>query len=542
MKHRRQILFLFAASLLLLLLTASPASGAPEGACYLNPTANAIRDALANPFCVQINLNPGVYKEHGLTADRDIVLRGSGMDTTIIDGMGADQIFNFSSKDATVIISDVTIRNGKNLSDYGGAIFAAGKLFVRSVRFVNNFANDCGAICALGPVTSIQYSTFTGNLAADLGGAILILDGQATVDVCTFEGNSAGYGGAIYTTNSIPLDVTNSTFKNNQASGAAGSGYGGAIRARGPTNIIYSSFTGNQAYRSGGALAVAGDGPTYIRYSSLTKNQAGEMGGAISQEQSSENLNVYFDTLKGNISPVGGGIASIGGEHLVISYSALIANKAQPILLRIKDAASAPVKQDRSERPRLPVRGAKGTAEPRGGGVYAEIPSIYLNSTFSGNKTTGNGGGIYAATSAALSFVTFAGNKAAVGGSIYSEESDPKWVALHNTLFDNGKPENCASANAASFSSQGGNLSSDHSCDTWLTLPSDKKGVNPLLGKMKNNGGPTKTRALLAGSPAIHGAANCQDIFGTNVTTDQRQFARSTPLGAPCDIGAYEAQ
>jgi hypothetical protein len=65
-------------------------------------------------------------------------------------------------------------------------------------------------------------------------------------------------------------------------------------------------------------------------------------------------------------------------------------------------------------------------------------------------------------------------------------------------------------------------------------------GMDPLLGPLQNNGGPTKTQALLKGSPAIDaGQTPCLDSSNTLVlTTDQRGFAR--PFGAQCDIGAVE--
>jgi hypothetical protein len=55
-----------------------------------------------------------------------------------------------------------------------------------------------------------------------------------------------------------------------------------------------------------------------------------------------------------------------------------------------------------------------------------------------------------------------------------------------------------------------------------------------MLGLLQNNGGPTQTHALLAGSAAIDTAvlANCP-------ATDQRGISR--PQGGQCDIGAYEA-
>lgn len=57
---------------------------------------------------------------------------------------------------------------------------------------------------------------------------------------------------------------------------------------------------------------------------------------------------------------------------------------------------------------------------------------------------------------------------------------------------------------------------------------------SPLLAVLADNGGPTHTLALLAGSPAIDAAGNvCPSI-------DQRGLAR--PARTACDAGAFEAQ
>ena len=59
--------------------------------------------------------------------------------------------------------------------------------------------------------------------------------------------------------------------------------------------------------------------------------------------------------------------------------------------------------------------------------------------------------------------------------------------------------------------------------------------INPRLGPLQNNGGPTSTMALLAGSPAIDAG-----LVVPGVTTDQRGVFR--PQGAAPDIGAFELQ
>jgi len=95
--------------------------------------------------------------------------------------------------------------------------------------------------------------------------------------------------------------------------------------------------------------------------------------------------------------------------------------------------------------------------------------------------------------------------------------------------------------------SEGYNLDSDGTCG--FSHPTDLSGVDPMLGPLQDNGGPTPTHALLPGSPAIN-AIPVEDCTydddgdpGTPevpLTTDQRGVRR--PQGGRCDIGAYERQ
>jgi hypothetical protein len=68
----------------------------------------------------------------------------------------------------------------------------------------------------------------------------------------------------------------------------------------------------------------------------------------------------------------------------------------------------------------------------------------------------------------------------------------------------------------------------------WYTsLGHNLIGGDPKLGPLADNGGPTKTHALLPGSPAIDAGANTGAP-----ATDQRGFPRI--VGAAIDIGSYE--
>lgn len=99
-------------------------------------------------------------------------------------------------------------------------------------------------------------------------------------------------------------------------------------------------------------------------------------------------------------------------------------------------------------------------------------------------------------------------------------------AVMLNVLLATNAPQNCA----GSLVDAGYNLSSDPS---GFTNSGSLNGVNALLGPLMDNGGTTLTMALLPGSPAIDA--------GNTVAAhliDQRGAPR--PIGPASDIGAYE--
>jgi hypothetical protein len=62
-------------------------------------------------------------------------------------------------------------------------------------------------------------------------------------------------------------------------------------------------------------------------------------------------------------------------------------------------------------------------------------------------------------------------------------------------------------------------------------------GTDLKLGPLADNGGPTRTHALLPGSPAINAGSN-----PAGLTFDQRGFNYARVQGAAADIGAFEMQ
>ena len=82
--------------------------------------------------------------------------------------------------------------------------------------------------------------------------------------------------------------------------------------------------------------------------------------------------------------------------------------------------------------------------------------------------------------------------------------------------------------------SAGHNLIRDTSNCSFIQKSSDKVGVDPKLGSLKGNGGPTQTIAIALSSPARDAIPKA----ACAVPKDQRGVHR--PQGPRCDIGAYE--
>jgi hypothetical protein len=93
------------------------------------------------------------------------------------------------------------------------------------------------------------------------------------------------------------------------------------------------------------------------------------------------------------------------------------------------------------------------------------------------------------------------------------------------------------------MTSDGYNLSSDHTCR--FEGIGDLNNTDPNLGPLQDNGGPTKTMALLPGSPAIDtgNPDGCSDSQGNLLKSDQRGMPRpDKDDSGGCDRGAYERQ
>jgi CSLREA domain-containing protein len=190
-----------------------------------------------------------------------------------------------------------------------------------------------------------------------------------------------------------------------------------------------------------------------------------------------------------------------------------------------------------------------------GGGISFAGPSLNIrNTTISGNTASGEGGGLYSTDTAQLTNVTITGNTAAFGGGLFTQDDNFTLinatlshnsalggsnitrvegttgfigsVTLRNTIVSDGiGGANCSGPilRPATIINSFNNLDSGTSCG-FESARNSKSGANANLGALADNGGPTDTRALLAGSAAIDAGAG-----GACAVVDDRRLRAAGP-------------
>lgn len=344
------------------------------------------------------------------------------------------------------------------------------------------------------------------------GGSDVLLE-NLTVENGNGVGSGAGGpGGGMYIECGT-LSLTNVLVSNNHTSGDDG---GGLHDDCADLNVTNSTFDGNHANGRGGAFEIDQQGPTVtVTNSTFTDNHAFAGLAPVRQDSRNHKRTAPADAVSGS----GGAIFSFS-DGLTISGSTFASN----------------------------------TAFANGGAIDGFGMSI-TNSTFWHNSALRGGGIFFNFTSVAnqgLTNVTLFANSAGpsdkpqakppvtpTGGNIYSENANfgSELLNIKNTIVGSGAPNNCDHAPDAGFTSGGYNISSDTSnCD--FTATGDRTNTDPGVDpNLNNNGGPTRTLALLNGSISI------DDVALTNCpppNSDQRGIHR--PQGPRCDAGAYEKQ
>ena len=168
-----------------------------------------------------------------------------------------------------------------------------------------------------------------------------------------------------------------------------------------------------------------------------------------------------------------------------------------------------------------------------------------------GGPGSGRGAGIYNAGDLVIAACTIASNAATINGDSLSGGGGI-WNVGNAQITNSIVAENTSAGGVSpdaggSFESNGFNLIGRSDGSAGFTAIGDQTGtiaapLDPKLGPLQDNGGPTWTRALLPGSPAIDAG------ISANLSTDQRGGVRThdypdipnSPGGDGTDIGSFE--
>jgi hypothetical protein len=529
----------------------------------------------------RILLQPGTHTPDPLVAgihdggDLDVVgqaleiVPSTGAGSVIIDGRNLDdRVFDVAAG-ATLQLHELTVSGGTSGAGDGGGIRNAGTLGLTQVQIVENRSRGKGGGLHNTGTLTVIASTFRGNQsqwggglsnagtaniarsllhanvaqgaagqrgwrgagagggAAGLGGGILN-DGVMTVVSTTLSGNQAiggtggdvfmpnlplpeiggsgaglqgGAGGSFATTSFFPL-----TYRLSDGSdGGFGSGGGGTSGLAVMVDVMapadaFSAGDGGFGGGGGGGGIGSGDEGWLLRgpktYGRARRGLGGQYGGnGRTGKVGSDHTVVNHGGAGGGGAGIGGGIFSKSGTLNVVS-STIVNNSA---------------------------------AGGRGGYVVGIFGDVGLDRADAG---TGVGGGIFqfdgsVAVGASVIAVNDAGNSSGYGSSLFNRDV------------------------VGSFQSEGNNFIGIARSSTGFTSVTDRRGngtdgvpavggsigdyiLDPLIGPLAVNGGPTLTHAPLVGSPLIDSI----DPLDIIPRVDQRGYPIG--IGKGGDVGALE--
>jgi predicted outer membrane repeat protein len=425
----------------------------------------------------------------------DVTINGAGRIT--LDGGGVSDFFQVFST-ASLDLRDLTLQRGTDV--LGAPLENFGTLRLARVQALNSQMDSENGFVTNADALNVVDSVFSGltvqpaNVALSARGAAIVNDGGVA-------------------------SISGSGFTNNKAAGNLSRG-GAIANVSGTLNIDGAYFTGNNAL-DGGALFIAAGSVATVTQSSFIANTAG-YGGAI---ESNGQLDVNYTTLANNQANQDGGAIWVLSSDLDMAYSVVRNNVAGATGGGISCYANN-ISVINST-----VSGNKATGN--GGGIYSTCDLNLTNSTLSGNESALLGGGVYQGGSGVgtVGAVTAARNKAAAGAGVYNDGGGASTLTLQYTLLTSNTTGNCDGV----IASNGYNLSSDNNCGGAFTQTGDQNNVVLVVGALRDNGGPTPTHDLPAGSPAL-------DVIPTPCAFAEDQRGVTRPQRTKCDVGAFERE
>ena len=318
---------------------------------------------------------------------------------------------------------------------------------------------------------------------------------------------------------------------------AAGEAYGGCVYSQGAVELRHARVRWCRALSDNGESeggAVYAEGPLRVFYSRVLGNTAYHAAGLRTLDR----LRVHHSWISSNNSPIGRGGGAFADKGMELTNATFSGNKGGAIRA-FEDTviANSTISGNRSRNTPTLWIGPDGAAQ-------VGASAVIINSTVSGNTANRSivrfSGFPNSITNSTIAFNDMYAYPTEAGCPPSAVEVlDPQSpLHLDSTIIANntcyGEPytdlwifwpgtPNVVGANNLVMRSYG------------IALPPDTLHSDPMLKPLAANGGPTRTHALPAYSPAVDSGNNAAGL-----PHDQRGSGFPRVQGEQADIGAYE--
>ncbi len=290
------------------------------------PTIQAALDAASAGDTVHVG--PGEWMEALDLGSTAVTLSSTdGAEDTVIDAGGADAALLLAG---SATVSGFTVRNAGGR----GAVVVGGSPTFSEVVFeeLGASVSSGGAAYVEGASPTFADCTFSGNTAYH-GGAIYVASGTVTLtDGEVTSNTAAAYGGAVYVGEGAGLAIVGTTFTSNESSTVETYGHGGALHLAKEATLTAegATFTGNGSadyattYLYGGAMYLGTASVTTLTDVTIEESVAYYGGGVFADAYAEVDL--VRATVDSNTAYYGSGIWISSGKRLGVTDSAITGN------------------------------------------------------------------------------------------------------------------------------------------------------------------------------------------------------------------------
>jgi len=412
-----------------------------------------------------------------IALDKDIMIVGAATAPQTISGSQYSRVFEVKPG-VHAVVTNLIVRDGQAPSgEDGGGILNRGALDLRDSAVVNNAIGPSPASCSLlgcGTVASTEpCASLMGCDAGGSGGGIAN-SGTLTVTASSIISDTAGAGGS----GDFPSTYSCSL---NCDTGTVGGAGGGVANTIGATAVVSASTIADDA------AGVAGQ----VFYSTVTTLIARPKAAQASAGVQPAALGPIGGI--GSISGAGGAGGGVSNEGtFTIVNSTISGNTSGSGVTGLSSSGNAPA--------------GDGAGLYDNGALTISNSTIVSNTSGSGNAASGGGIATGNGTTTIGSSIV-AGNMAATGNDCSGNLTSHNYNLIEDT-------SDCTIDGATAY---------------------DVTGIDPRLGPLQDNGGPTYTDMPQPGSPALDRIplASCPGV-------DQRGATRPGGTKNRCDIGSVE--